>query len=191
MNIAEMVLRYIDVFLSWPMTVLFVSLIFIFKFQGSISGFLGRLTHGEAYGFRVAAASPSEQTRAIERATSEQYNQQSTQDNQQLLAAYQRLLKLFMFEKSYNIIYGSQIFLLEHLESRGDVGEKYINLVGFFERFKQQSNSHAAMFDEYLSFLKTSTLIELKDGDVKITPLGVDFLSYLRASYTAYRLKPY
>jgi len=83
------------------------------------------------------------------------------------------------FEQLYFSIYGSQLHILQHLNTFPDetkdslkrfydyAVEKYPN---FYENYS---------YDEYINFLFNLSLITEKNGTVGITIMGVDFLKYL------------
>ena len=109
---------------------------------------------------------------------------------------YQRFYNGYWWERALNLIYGTQLEILEHLERKGDSGDKYVNLVPFFEAFRRRGGSPATQMADYLAFLQSMKLMcyAERDGEsiVKITPFGVNFLSYLRASYPGgYKFKPW
>ena len=85
--------------------------------------------------------------------------------------------------------------LLEFLEQKGSVGEKYVNLLPFHTEFVNRSKLATLQFANYINFLKESGFV-LTDGPenditVKIAPYGIDFLSYVRGQYPYYRSKPF
>lgn len=85
------------------------------------------------------------------------------------------------------MIYGSQLELLVHLESLGDRGEPYVNLVPFFQRYQERGGHGGTQMADYLAFLVRMGFLEYFDDPAgqraRITPVGADFLSYLRADY--------
>jgi hypothetical protein len=88
----------------------------------------------------------------------------------------------YFFERTYNNIFGSQIRVLEHLLAKGEEGETYVGLYAFYA---ESWTGTTLQFAQYLGFLKSSNFIRY-DGDpihVRITPYGVDFLSYIKAQY--------
>ena len=81
------------------------------------------------------------------------------------------------FERTYNLIFGSQLRLLKHLnESRSPVDNEYVK--GYFgvlqEKYPQEFSSWTP--EHYLNFMLTSHLIEMKDDGIIITPEGSEFL---------------
>ena len=83
------------------------------------------------------------------------------------------------YEKIYNSIYGSQISILQQLNTyayeNNDTLKRFYNFA--VERNPEFYDSYP--FDEYLGFLYSFNLIIEEGGRVNITILGVDFLKYL------------
>jgi len=196
MPTSEIILHYFEVFLGWPVIILIVFIIF----KGAISDFLRRLVKGEALGMRLEARKPFEQqkeTRETLPAKSDAEIENYISDNPSLLIEeYKKVAKALMFERVFNVIYGTQISLLEHLSKKGSEGDKYINLVSFYnECIKLQRNSSYQRVN-YFGFLKECAFIEYSgegsDKIVKITPRGIDFLSYISANYPlGFKFKQY
>ena len=82
--------------------------------------------------------------------------------------------------------------MLEHLSKKGNLGDKYINLRIFYNEFLRRlrkiSNTALMTMIDYLRNLKRMGYIEyFGEGDelsIRITPLGDNFLSYIRKQYT-------
>lgn len=92
------------------------------------------------------------------------------------LAAYQIV---YSFENLYNLIFGSQISALQHLNVGGETKETIKKLFydpvatllpEFFQKYP---------FEQYLNFLVSQKLITEKDSLYCITNLGREFLAYL------------
>jgi predicted transcriptional regulator len=86
--------------------------------------------------------------------------------------------------------------LLEHLSIKGSEGDKYINLVSFYNEFVKRSSSSSVQMADYLKFLKDTGFIEFvgegSELSVKIFPYGVDFLSYIKQIYAlTYKYRPW
>lgn len=91
------------------------------------------------------------------------------------------------FESIYNSIFGSQLAMLNHLNSRIPNGDTAESLKQFY------SNAAAAYpalyatksFEEYLSFLVSRLLIKESDGKYHLTNKGKEFLvQIVRTGYT-------
>jgi len=191
MKIAEIILQYLQVFLGWPVIILILGIIFFKWFKEPISDFFRRLVKGEAYGVRVEASSPLEQqkeAKQIPQLQSQDEIERYIQEHpKEIIEEYIKLLKGYWFERVFNLIFGTQIRLLEYLSKKGTSGEKYINLVGFYDEYVKRSGVAIAQIGDYFRFLEAMKLIEyVSEGSelsVKITPFGVDFLSYIKTQY--------
>lgn len=200
MEIAEIILCYLEVLLRWPVIVLIVVLVFFKLFKNPISDFFRRIVKGEAYGIRLEASSPSEQQKEAKEtisARSKSEIEAYIRDNPDLVVTeYIRLFNGYIFERAFNIIYGTQIDLLEHLSSKGDKGENYINLALFYNEYVKRTGKSIYQMADYLGFLKEFRFVQYEgEGSelrVKILPYGVDFLSYIKTQYPSmYKYKPF
>jgi hypothetical protein len=83
------------------------------------------------------------------------------------------------FDSIYSTIYGSQIRILERLntlqpETRDSLKFYYENAKKYNPKFYENYP-----YEDYLNFLFSFTLIREDDGIIQLTILGVDFLKYL------------
>lgn len=199
MEIAKLVLEYFKVLISWPVVVLLVVIYFFRTFKESVNDFLRRVEEGEGYGIKVKATTPSEQRKEA----SEIKPDPSLDDAEKFVAEhpkeavleYRKVLNGYRWEKAFNLIYGTQLDLLEQLEQKGSVGEKYVNLLPFYNEFVKRSKLSTTQFADYLGFLRDSQFIAIEGPEndlvVKLTPYGVDFLSYVKGQYPYYRGKTF
>lgn len=200
MEIARLVLDYLKIILSWPVITAIAIIYFLRLFKEPISDFLSRLVKGQVYGVTVEATTPSEQRKEVQetsvpkpQADIEKY---ISENPQEVLKEYARVLNGYWFERGYNLIYGTQIALLEHLLSKGVDGDFYVNVFPFYQNFLNRSNLTTTQMADYLGFLRDMKFIDItSDGDdlrVKITPYGVDFLSYIKGQYPySYKYKAF
>ncbi len=200
MQIVHIILDFAKIVISWPMAVFLLGLLFIKTFRAPISEFFRRIVRGEAYGVRFEAATPSEQSKEVLDSKSfpsldevEEYIQKNPKE---VIREYVRLLNGYWFERIYNVIYGTQISLLEYLQEKEATGEKYVNLVRFYNEFLLQSKLETTQFADYLAFLVDTGFIEYKgqgaDLTAHITPYGINFLSYIKGQYsTIYKYRPF
>ena len=184
---AEIVLKYIQSLLIWPVVVLIIGIVY----KRTLSDFLKRFKKAEAYGVMLEA-SPVEQQKELNRNPSiiqtETDVEKVIKDNpKEVIKEFIKLSNGYWFEKTFNIIYGSQIALLEHLSTKGNAGEFYINLVPYYNMYVLRSGLPSNQMAEYLNFLKNAKYVEYvgenADLRLRITPLGVDFLSYIQGQY--------
>lgn len=191
MEIAKLVLSYLDTLLSWPVIALVLGGIALKLLHQPLAAFLSRNIELEGYGIRVKAADPEQQRKeaqeAIQPQTEDALLDWVRQNPQQVVTDYQRLFNGYWFERALNLIFGTQIDVLEHLEECGDPGEKYINLIPYFQKYVQRSGHTKRQMADYLGFLRDMRFLEyvVHDGEqyARLTPLGADFLSYARAQY--------
>lgn len=84
-----------------------------------------------------------------------------------------------LFEKAYYYIYGTQIQLLESINSKPE-GELKSNLKMYFDKsVDMQPIPDGSNYDSYLNFLKYYDLIEIADDRIKISLTGREFLAFL------------
>jgi len=95
MEIAEIILRYLQVILGWPIIVLILGVIFVKVFKHPISDFFRRIVKGEAYGVRIEASSPSHQQEIAKEApkieSQDQIEQYISNNPKAVVAEYLRL----------------------------------------------------------------------------------------------------
>lgn len=84
------------------------------------------------------------------------------------------------FDMLYNLIYGSQLQILQLLNSNYS-NENMQTLKRFYDiAVETYPNFYTNYpFDEYINFLISANLIVEEKTEVKITSLGIDFLKYL------------
>lgn len=200
LQIANLILQFAKIVISWPLAVFVLGLLFIRTFREPISDFFRRIIRGEAYGVRIEAATPSEQRKEAQQSesfrTPDEVERYVKENPKQVITEYQRLLNGYWFERAYNLIYGTQMALLQYLQVKGTEGEKYVNLFRFYNDFVFRSKLQKTQFADYLGFLAEIRFIEYKGQDtdltVHITPYGINFLSYIQAQYpTSYRYRPF
>lgn len=200
MSTADWILRYLQVLLTWPVVTLALGLLALIWLRRPIADFLSRIRSAEGYGVRVDAVEPAQQLKNVQDADEPKSPAELVtwlRDHSEAAATeFSRLYNGYWWERALNLIYGSQIEILEHLETQGDTGEKYVNLVPYFEQFLRRGGSATTQIPDYLAFLQTMNFISYATADgeqiVKITPFGVNFLSYLRSHYSVgHKFKPW
>ncbi len=191
MEMAEIVLSYIQVLLNWPFLGACLIFIFIIRFKKGIDGFLGRLVKGKI-GSISLEASPTIQKKSIREnkiiESKEQAINYIRKNPEESFNIYLKTNNLFRFEKAFNNIFGTQINLLEYLTSKADEGEKLLNLYVFYDNFTKKAISYTQTFDQYLGFLESWKFIQIitredKEKIIKITPHGLDLLFYIKSQY--------
>jgi hypothetical protein len=200
-QIAELVLRYLDVLLRWPLAIFALGLTGMLLFK-PISDFLSRITSAGGYGIQLSAASPQSQAAEIKPGAAELANvvenqppvpqqgppmvppqaiQYVQQHPAQVVEEYLRVFNAYRYERALNQIYGTQIDMLQYLATKGTEGDAYTNLAVFYEEFRRRAADSKYQMPDYVRFLHTLGFIEYF-GDqpnfrVHITPAGIGFLS--------------
>lgn len=207
-QIAELVLRYLEVLLQWPLAVFTLGLTGMLLFKKPLSDFFSRITSAGGYGIQLSAASPQSQgvakkpgapelANAVENQPSiseqgppmvpQQAIHYVQQNPAQVLEEYLRIFNAYRYERALNQIYGTQIDMLQYLSTKGTEGDAYTNLAVFFEEFRRRAGDTKYQMPDYVRFLHTLGFIEYF-GDqpnfkVRVTPAGLGFLSYVRGEY--------
>ena len=200
MKIEELILRYLQVLLNWPFLSACLIFTFILMFKKQIGDFLSRLVKGKVGGLFVEAANPLKQENVIE-----EDNIKNPKDRaidymkncpEEAFREYVRTYNAYFYERTFNIIFGSQIDLLEYLANKKDKREKDINLYTFYNSFMIKTIPPRVTFDQYLGFLESckfiKIIIEESEKIVEITSYGLNFLSYIKSQYpTTYKYRFY
>jgi hypothetical protein len=101
-------------------------------------------------------------------------------DKVETLKNYSEALYILLhFERIYNGIFGSQIGLLNHLNSSFN---ETVDSAKFFYNNAVKVNPDLAKYpyDNYIEFLEIKNLVEIKDNKaIQITWLGRDFLKFI------------
>lgn len=198
MDIARLALEYLRVLLSWPIIFGALGLYFLNTFHDPIADVLRRFVRATGYGVSVEA-SPSVQLQEIRQTNvakpAEDQLHRYIRDNPgQVVNDFLRTFNAYWFERSFNLIFGTQIALLEFLLEKRTDGEAYINLEHFYQEFTKRVSSPVVQFADYVGFLLSANFVRYEGSPIRvyITDYGVDFLSYIRTQYApTYRLKPF
>jgi len=191
MEIAEIVLSYIQVLLNWPFLGACLIFIFILIFKEQIGDFLSRLVRGKVGGFSVIATKPLKQEKVIKedkiKNPKDRAIEYMKKFPEEAFKEYVHTYNAYFFERTFNIIFGSQIDLLEYLADKEDKSEKSINLYTFYNSFMIKTIPPRVIFDQYLDFLESCKFIKIiireNEKIVEITPHGLNFLSYIKSQY--------
>ena len=196
MKIEEIILQCLRVVLNWPLVVI----ISIFLFRKQISDFLSRLIRGKIGNLFVEATPPKQEKVIIENNNKNPLIKMMKDDPE---GAYHEILKLYedyFYERSFNIIYGTQIDLLEHLNKKPDKSEKYnFIFTKYYLKHLGTKLKPKKPYNQYLDFLEINKFIEILNVDkgyseriLKITPSGIKFLFYIKNHYPErYKNKPF
>jgi hypothetical protein len=185
-----------DVITTWPCVILIFLMFFSILFRKQISNFLARLVNAKIGNLNLAAMKPTVQPKkAIQDKLKIKAINYIKLHPEETIKEFYGLLDKYKFERIFNIIYGSQILLLEHLSLKGDIGDKYINLYVFYDEFIKKTIPPRPQITEYFGFLESWKLIEASGENMnksyKITPFGINFLSYIKTNYPLYKYKNY
>jgi len=85
------------------------------------------------------------------------------------------------FQRTYDLILGSQIYLLQNLNSNGGISDQGI-IEYHYNNAKTRFPEAYEKFpiEDWAAFLYNSNLmVKLKSNDVEITTIGIDFLKFL------------
>jgi len=208
-QIADLVLRYLDVIFRWPVAVLALGLTGMLLFRKPLSDFFSRVTSAGAYGFQLSAATPQGQAAPAKKPDAPELANvveqqpappqqgpplvppqvvQYVQQNPGLVVEeYLRVFNAYRYERAFNLLYGTQIHMLQFLVTKGTEGEAYTNLALFYEEFRRRAPDSKYQMPDYVRFLHTLGFIDYFGVEpnvrIRITPAGLGFLSYIRSEY--------
>lgn len=194
----ELYLQYIEV-LIWPL----IFMIFFLTFKENIRKLIDRVQSVKGAGFHIETVAHREaklaQTRETE--TSEEIDEtvkpvikESAERSKQASKAMSKTKKVLAqelsikdteldFERVYSLIFGSQLELLQILNTPRDK-EMSLELVG--EYYVEDVKNKFDVFDtwslqDYLDFMYKRALIKLDDAHntIALTPKGQDFLKFV------------
>lgn len=105
----------------------------------------------------------------------------------QTVMEYKRIMLNISFERLFNLIYGTQIFLLEFLASRPNESVSLTELGKFYMQYLSMPGSVAYSQQNYMNFLVNfGVIVEAplpNQQSYRITPHGIQFLSYIKLNY--------
>lgn len=191
-----MTLEFVKVFLSWPPVVLIILVTFFCMFKGSILSLVERIKEIELPQTKITVDTGSKQ-QLVSKAEEELLPQELVGDPQaenaiafvksdpiKTVILYKELFKNFNFERVFNMIFGTQIELLEYLRIREHENSDVAELIPFYEKCIKISSFKEIPFSDYLNFLFSFHLIQKnEDQSVSITSHGLEFLSYIKTNY--------
>jgi hypothetical protein len=191
--------------LEWQHLLFLFAVLVIFVFRKPLEGLISRITSIDKTGVKTSAA--PEAQRELEKKEAAQELLRAIGDSIVLLDVEERirssleekgletegdtisvLIKhlaatqiLVEFEQIYNLIFGSQIWLLKKLNELVGQGNPEDFVRSHFETVKELYKDQLGEWslDQYLKFLLDRSLILYKDGNYHITNLGVEFLTWM------------
>lgn len=197
MDVARLVLDFLRVLLSWPVILGLLGVYFLIAFQEPIADVLRRFTKAAGYGVSLEAGNLSQQLQEIKeteitRPVEDDLQKYVKENPELVITRYVQTFNAYWFERSFHLIFGTQIALLEFLLERKTVGEAYVNLELYYREYVQRGGAQTFQFADYLGFLRIANFIRYEGNPIRvyITDYGLDFISYLRAQYAPiYRSK--
>lgn len=196
MEIAKIVSQTLS---TWPVICAIVTISFMVLFREPLSDFFRRIVKGGFYGVSLEAINPSEQPKEIKEKRAlqsrEDVEKYIREKPKEAIEAYFSVYTNYLFERGYNLIYGTQIELLEHLALRQD-GATIAEVYPFYQKFLnwiRLAGLVPTKMDDYVGFLRAMGFVELvgvgSNLRAKITPVGINFLHYIRTQYPSYKYK--
>jgi len=191
-------------YLAWPIAFLVGVIVFMVLFKKDISSLLVRVQKIGKDGIQtspIQIQQPSEKESSIEELTKEFSsiairNQETNikrdlenrglsnpQDKINLLIKHLSIIQLALqFERINGLIWGSQVKILEHLNSRKE--DSVAGLKFFYDTAYKLSPDVFTNypFEQYLQFLIAFNLIVQQGEKLSITDIGREFLVYIAAT---------
>lgn len=179
--------------MSWPVTILVLGGVFLLLFNNEIKQFLGNLVIRHRWpGGSETELSRRQQDQASGRLDLEAVTSDSTEDIATLKGQLEETRKYWLFENTYNLIYGSQIRLLEHLSRKASTGDSFQSLYSLF--YDSSCRLYLVLrsypFVNYMNFLETRNLVEKHGDNYKIAGLGIEFLNHIDVN-SYFKNKPF
>lgn len=197
-NLSEQILKYLMIIISWPVVVFLMALIF----KDEMANFINRIVGAKFPGGEIQTApqleTPKSQDDNITMASpqNKELVEQIREEYEERFKNYETNIKATVdslfdeiskkdleleFERIYNLIFGSQVRLLEILLPNSGDGLPRNFMDSFFNNVKSLwSNLATWNTDSYLGYLIGVNLIEMTTmGNYKITSKGEGFLSYI------------
>lgn len=188
-----LILEYLKVFLSWPPVVLLIVLLLTPTLAPTITELARKLRKGKAAGFEFEL----DQEQKAPPLPSLDAGDQLSQIAHDPARARSEILKWWnaaRAENAFNRIFGTQVRMLEFLESKEPSGVVEAELQPFYTEHQkivdtlpnaQGSPSWAA----FVGFLQSYGYVVYEERNglqyVRITTLGIGFLSYIKATWGA------
>lgn len=198
-------------FLAWPAVVLILGIVSIFVFRQPLARFLDRAekigkegiqaaTSVQASGVEVKPSPADELLKAFDNALLverekfilaelERLHIGPGSDRERVLIRLLASLSLVQsFERTYTLIWGSQITALQFLNSAGAVPAQFLRPWYDQAAARESEVYDGYTFDQWLGFLQASLLILRSGENVSISLEGREFLKYLlHQGYTLYK----
>lgn len=191
MSYLEIILNYLKVILnSWPLLILITFIVY----KKQISSMLSRVYKGRFYGVSFEATSTIQRKKfdnveKFENLKNQQEAIKYCRENpKEAVNYYTKIYKAFVFEKAFNVVFGTQIRLLEYLEQREGISVEKSQLNIFYKEYLNRTNPlyKRSTQQEYFAFLYYFKFIEDINKNshnyTQISNLGKEFLIYIRCT---------
>jgi hypothetical protein len=200
MNQARLALDYIDV-LIWPLVVAGVVTLLVLRFRVEIAALIGRIRSasgplGIAFQMGEQQTAEAEEGPAVVAFLSGLLAHKENEITQRIVEATKLTQQLalyqiyYFFERTYRVIFGTQIALLQRL-SLATNGADLSEIIPLYEDNVRLMRLALPTYDyplaSYLGFLQASELITVHEGRHYITEPGRTFLQWMNAE----RLSPW
>lgn len=189
--------------IGWPHASIVLGLVFMVVFRRQLGQFIGRVTSVSKGGIKAEAlpeAQREDKSEAVQELLSaigdsivlrdvESRIRTELQEKElrlegetvkvllRFLAASRILLE---FEQIYNMIFGSQIFLLKKLNEAKGLGLPNETIIAHFAHVQQTFKEFGSWtLQQYLTFLRVRALIVVAEETYHITNFGVEFLTWM------------
>ena len=184
-------LEYFKVAASWPPVSVVLVLLLGKRLQAPIVSMFGRIRTWKAVGIEATLSDPAgQQLDAAKKPAAEDADllTQNSSDPVRARSEILRLWGLYNYERFFNVVFGTQLQLLEHLRLLGNVGCAPDDLDKFFAAHKASGGDSTA--ESYFKFLADTGLMDVKNNVsggpwVKISETGLAFLDHIRRTYGA------
>jgi hypothetical protein len=189
--------------LDWPLVVLILGILFMIIFYKPIASLIGRVQEINKSGIRTSPAQiqkGSEQAKQaadeimktfdnvllkeIEDSINKDLEARGLGKSEEAIKVLVRLLAsnrvLLAFEYLYSVIWGSQLSILQTLNSKadGETVDAFRPIYDFAATLYPEAFNNYT-FDKYVDFLKNANLMTRQGDRYYITVFGREFLSYL------------
>lgn len=194
----ELFVKFVGTILSWPVVVAIISIYALKNYKISIDGFISRIIEWTFPGGCLKASTAEAQNKVAlpvpekdMSVSNQNLDENATNKLKTIQDNYNNLYKVYVNERAMNIIFGTQIAILEYLEKMGLNGIRYIDLFPYYQEYQRRSGDFYTTPENYFAFLKNWNLIviDFNSSIVKITDVGLGFLNYIRSAYPAYQRK--
>jgi hypothetical protein len=193
MEQARLAREYLDT-LAWPIVVLALMLVFLSWFRPQIAELISKITRLRGPGGTGVDVTPSQPTTSTESPPAPPEllaaMAEMQREREQLEASAESLRQsaslyglYWLYEKTYRLIFGSQITLLQQLNLAGAAGADFQLVSTFHSQHLTAVRSHYPGYDypaaSYINFLQGLDLVQERTGRYYITDVGRGFLQWM------------